>query len=162
MGNIILFVFSFTLFGSSFLLPLICKMVSIIRRYKQDMFFSPSACSRSVWRIIGWLPEKSLRCFLFRKPYSTGLNLSSKRPLYIVYSEKDMIYLFIVRGNCYGHAFRSSSGTHLSTIPESKLSQATGSLYGTASNRGGTCVALFEHNFKLSAGLSNLCDRIDD
>jgi len=146
MGNIILFVFSFTLFGSSFLLPLYMQNGLNYSQIQTGYVLLPIGLAQGLFGgLSGWLSRKVSPMFLVLGSLillALTYQVNARFTLYT--SEKDMIYLFIVRGIAMGMLFAPLVALTLSTIPESKLSQATG-LFTVQRQIGAALgVALFE------------------
>ena len=149
MGNIILFVFSFTLFGSSFLLPLYIQNGLNYSQLETGYVLLPIGLAQGIFGgVSGWLSQKiSPKFLVFGSLILLALTYQVNARFTLYTSEKDMIYLFIVRGIAMGMLFAPLVAMTLSSIPESKLSQATG-LFTVQRQIGAALgVALFETIF---------------
>ncbi len=128
MGNIILFVFSFTLFGSSFLLPLYLQNGLNYSQIQTGLVLLPLGLSQCVFGgLSGWLTRKVHPMFLVLCSIvvlAMTYHYNSKFSLYT--SEQTMVWLFIARGAAMGFLFAPLLAITMSKISEEKLSQASG------------------------------------
>lgn len=128
MGNIVLFIFSFTLFGSSFLLPLYMQNGLSYSQLQTGYILLPIGLAQGLFGgLSGWLAKKISPMFLVLVSIillALTYQFNSSFTLYT--SENTMICLFIMRGAAMGILFAPLVALTLSTIPESKISQATG------------------------------------
>jgi DHA2 family multidrug resistance protein len=128
MGNIVLFVFSFTLFGSSFLLPLYMQNGLSYSQLQTGFVLLPIGVAQGIFGgLSGWLSKKVSPMFLVLGSLillALTYQVNARFTLYT--SESTMVYLFIVRGIAMGMLFAPLVALTLSSIPESKMSQATG------------------------------------
>jgi DHA2 family multidrug resistance protein len=146
MGNIVLFVFSFTIFGSSFLLPLYMQNGLSYSQLQTGLVLLPIGLAQGLFGgLSGWLSRKVSPMYLVLGSIillALTYQVNARFTLYT--SESTMIHLFIVRGIAMGMLFAPLVALTLSTIPESKLSQATG-LFTVQRQIGAALgVALFE------------------
>ncbi len=128
MGNIILFIFSFTLFGSSFLLPLYMQNGLNYTQLQTGLILLPIGVAQGIFGgLSGWIAKKVSPKFLVLVSIvllALTYQFNSSFTLYT--AEHTMVYLFIVRGVAMGILFAPLVALALSSIPESKMSQATG------------------------------------
>lgn len=128
MGNIVLFIFSFTLFGSSFLLPLYMQNGLSYSQLQTGFILLPIGIAQGLFGgLSGWLAKKISPMLLVLVSIillALTYQFNSRFTLYT--SEHTMICLFIARGVAMGILFAPLVALTLSTIPESKISQATG------------------------------------
>ena len=149
MGNIVLFVFSFTLFGSSFLLPLYMQNGLGYSQLQTGIVLLPIGLAQGFFGgVSGWLSRKVSPMLLVLVSLillALTYHVNARFTLYT--SEATMVHLFIVRGIAMGMLFAPLVALTLSTIPEAKLSQATG-LFTVQRQIGAALgVALFETTF---------------
>ncbi|MBS0648402.1 MAG: DHA2 family efflux MFS transporter permease subunit [Verrucomicrobia bacterium] len=148
MGNIVLFIFSFTLFGSSFLLPLYMQNGLNYSQLQTGLILLPIGLAQGIFGgLSGWLAKKVPPMFLVMGSIillALTYQFNSRFTLYT--SEHTMICLFIARGIAMGILFAPLVAITLSTIPESKIYQATG-LFTVQRQIGAALgVAIFETN----------------
>jgi DHA2 family multidrug resistance protein len=128
MGNIVLFVFSFTLFGSSFLLPLYLQNGLNYSQIQTGLVLLPLGLAQCVFGgLSGWLTKKiSPKFLVLCSIIVLGLtyHFNSKFSLYT--PEHAMVWLFIARGAAMGFLFAPLLSITMSKISEEKLSQASG------------------------------------
>lgn len=128
MGNIILYVFSFTLFGSSFLLPLYMQNGLGFSQIQTGLTLLPLGLSQCLFGgVSGWLTKKVRPKFLVFCSIvllAITYHYNSKFTLYT--SEQTMVWLFIVRGAAMGFLFAPLLALTMAKISEEKLSQASG------------------------------------
>lgn len=128
MGNIVLFVFSFTLFGSSFLLPLYLQNGLNYSQIQTGLVLLPLGLAQCVFGgLSGWLTKKVPPMFLVLCSIivlAVTYHFNSKFGLYT--SEQTMVWLFIARGAAMGFLFAPLLAITMAKISEEKLSQASG------------------------------------
>src|SRR3569832_250827 len=128
MGNIVLFILSFTLFGSSFLLPLYLQNGLNYSQIQTGLVLLPLGLAQCVFGgISGWLTKKVPPMFLVLVSIvvlAITYHYNSKFSLYT--SESSMVWLFIVRGAAMGFLFAPLLAITMAKISEEKLSQASG------------------------------------
>ncbi len=128
MGNIVLFVFSFTLFGSSFLLPLYLQNGLNYSQIQTGLVLLPLGLAQCVFGgLSGWLTKKVPPMFLVLCSIvvlAITYHFNSKFSLYT--SESTMVWLFIARGAAMGFLFAPLLAITMSKISEEKISQASG------------------------------------
>lgn len=128
LGNIVLFIFSFTLFGSSFLLPLYLQNGLRYSKIQIGLILLPIGLMQGlIGPMTGWLskivsPRTLVMVGIFCLAISYYFN--SKFSLYT--SETTMLWLFIFRGIACALMFAPVVALTLGTIPEEKMAQATG------------------------------------
>lgn len=128
LGNIVLFIFSFTLFGSSFLLPIYLQNGLDYSKIRTGMVLLPIGLMQGlIGPITGWLSHIVPHRFLV----ITGIiclgisyHFNAKFTLYT--SEETMIWLFAFRGIACALMFAPVVTLTLGTIPEEKMGQASG------------------------------------
>ena len=149
MGNIVLFIFSFTLFGSSFLLPLYLQKGLNYSQINTGYLLLPIGIFQGIFGGISGLLIRKIRprfliisgIVLLAFTYS----LNSRFSLYT--EEAHMIIVFSLRGAAMGLLFAPLVAMTMSTIPEDKLSHATG-LFSVQRQIGAALgVAVFETIF---------------
>jgi DHA2 family multidrug resistance protein len=128
MGNIVLFVFSFTLFGSSFLLPLYMQNGLNYTQIQTGLVLLPIGLSQCVFGgLSGWLTKKVPPMFLVLVSIVVlGITYQFNSHFTLYTSEKSMVWLFIVRGAAMGFLFAPLLAITMAKISEEKLSQASG------------------------------------
>lgn len=128
LGNIVLFIFSFTLFGSSFLLPIYLQNGLGFSKIRIGMILLPIGIMQGVvGPITGWLSKIFPQRFLIMIGIiCLGISyyLNAKFTLYT--SEETMMWLFAFRGVACALMFAPVVALTLATIPEEKMAQATG------------------------------------
>ncbi len=128
MGNIVLFIFSFTLFGSSFLLPLYLQNGLNYSQIQTGLVLLPLGLAQCLFGgLSGWLTKKVPPMFLVLVSIivlAITYHYNSKFSLYT--SESSMVLLFIVRGAAMGFLFAPLLAITMAKISEEKLSQASG------------------------------------
>ncbi len=149
MGNIVLFVFSFTLFGSSFLLPLYLQNGLNYSQIQTGLVLLPLGLAQCVFGgLSGWLTKKVPPMFLVLCSIvvlAVTYHFNSKFSLYT--SESTMVWIFIVRGAAMGFLFAPLLAITMSKISEEKLSQASGLFTVQRQIGAGLGVAVFETIF---------------
>jgi DHA2 family multidrug resistance protein len=149
MGNIVLFVFSFTLFGSSFLLPLYLQNGLDYSQITTGYLLLPIGIAQGVFGgISGWLTKRIPPRFLVVSGIvllAFTYSLNSRFSLYT--EEAHMVMIFSLRGAAMGLLFAPLVAMTMSTIPDEKLSHATG-LFSVQRQIGAALgVAVFETIF---------------
>lgn len=149
LGNLVLFIFSFTLFGSSFLLPLYLQNGLDYTKIRTGLVLLPIGLMQGiVGPISGLLTKKFGGQFLV----ITGiicLAISYQfNSRFTLYSEEDtMLWVFAFRGIACGLMFAPLVAVTLATIPEEKMVQASG-LFSVQRQIGAALgVAVFETIF---------------
>ncbi len=128
LGNIILFIFSFTLFGSSFLLPLYLQNGIKYSQLQTGFILLPIGIAQGIFSgISGWLTKVIPANFLMIGGIVT-LGLTYQFNSYFTFYTKEtmMLIVFVIRGAAMGLLFAPLVALSLSTIAESKIPQATG------------------------------------
>lgn len=128
LGNIVLFVFSFTLFGSSFLLPLYLQNGLGFSKIRIGMTLLPIGLMQGlVGPITGWLSNIiSQRSLVMIGIICLGISYYFNAGFTLYTSENTMLWLFIFRGVACALMFAPVVALTLGTIPEEKMAQATG------------------------------------
>ncbi len=128
IGNLVLFIFSFTLFGSSFLLPLYLQNGLDYSKLSTGLILLPLGLSQGiVGPLAGYLTKKIGGKFLVVAGIvflAITYYLNSKFTLYT--QESTMFWVFTLRGVAMGLMFTPLVSITLSTIPEKQMAQATG------------------------------------
>ena len=128
MGNIVLFIFSFTLFGSSFLLPLYMQNGLNYSQIRTGLVLLPLGLSQCFFGALsGWMARKVPPMFLVLCGIIIlGITYQYNSEFTLYTSERSMVWLFIVRGAAMGFLFAPLLAITMGKITEEKLSQASG------------------------------------
>jgi len=128
LGNIVLFIFSFTLFGSSFLLPIYLQNGLGFSKIRIGMILLPIGLMQGlVGPITGWLSKIVPQRFLVMIGIiCLGISYYLNADFTLYTSETTMIWLFAFRGVACALMFAPVVALTLGTIPEEKMAQATG------------------------------------
>ncbi len=128
MGNTILFIFSFTLFGSSFLLPLYLQNGLNYSQIHTGLVLLPLGLSQCFFGgLSGWMTKKISPLWLvFFSIIILGISYQLNSNFSLYTSEKSMVVLFTLRGAAMGFLFAPLLALTMLKIPEEKISQATG------------------------------------
>ncbi len=107
MGNIVLFVFSFTLFGSSFLLPLYMQNGLGFSQLQTGIVLLPLGLAQGFFGgVSGWLSRKvSPMLLVLGSLILLALTYYVNARFTLYTSEATMVHLFIVRGIAMGMLF---------------------------------------------------------
>jgi len=128
IGNVILFIFSFTLFGSSFLLPLYLQNGLQYSQVDTGLILLPLGVAQGIFGgISGWLLKKiSPNFVILVSIFILGLTYQINSHFNLDTTASMMMLLFFIRGAAMGLLFAPLVAVSLSTIPEKDISQATG------------------------------------
>jgi DHA2 family multidrug resistance protein len=151
LGNIVLFIFSFTLFGSSFLLPLYLQNGLGYSKIRIGMVLLPIGLMQGlVGPITGWLSKIiSQRMLVMIGIICLGISYYFNASFTLYTSESTMLWLFIFRGVACALMFAPVVALTLGSVPEEKMAQATG-LFTVQRQIGAALgVAIFETIFSM-------------
>jgi DHA2 family multidrug resistance protein len=128
LGNIVLFIFSFTLFGSSFLLPLYLQNGLDYSKIRTGLVLLPIGLIQGfVGATTGWLIKKVPAWFLvIGGIIALGLSYHFNAKFSLYTEESTMLWVFAFRGLSMALMFAPLVTLTIGTIPEEKLAQATG------------------------------------
>ncbi len=153
LGNLVLFIFSFTLFGSSFLLPLYLQNGLGYSKISTGLALLPLGLAQGVFGavsglLIRWVPARLL---VIIGIVGLGITYYFNADFTLYTSKSEILWLFAWRGVAMALMFAPLVAITLSTIPEEKMSQATG-LFTVQRQIGAAMgVAVFETIFTLRA-----------
>ncbi len=149
LGNLVLFIFSFTLFGSSFLLPLYFQNGLGYSTYETGLMLLPIGLTQGLFAgFTGWITKKiPTRFVIFAGIVLLGITYHFNAH-FSLYTEKESIFwIFAFRGLAMALLFAPLVSLTLSTMPEEKMLQATG-LFSVQRQIGAVLgVAVFETIF---------------
>ena len=151
LGNLVLFIFSFTLFGSSFLLPLYLQNGLGYSKISTGLALLPMGLAQGMFGavsglLIRWVPARLL---VIVGIIGLGITYCFNADFTLYTGHKEILVLFALRGVMMALMFAPLVTLTLSTIPEEKMSQATG-LFTVQRQIGAAMgVAVFETIFTL-------------
>jgi DHA2 family multidrug resistance protein len=128
MGNIVLFIFSFTLFGSSFLLPLYLQNGLDYSKIRTGLVLLPIGLVQGVFgAFTGWLVKIiSPRFLVLIGIICLGISYWFNAGFTFYTEESKILWLFAFRGLAMALMFAPLVSMTLSNIKEDKMPQATG------------------------------------
>lgn len=149
LGNLVLFIFSFTLFGSSFLLPLYFQNGLGYSTYETGLMLLPIGLTQGVFAgFTGWIIKKiPARFVIFSGIVLLGITYQFNAHFSLYTGKESIFWIFAFRGLAMALLFAPLVSLTLSTIPEEKMLQATG-LFSVQRQIGAVLgVAVFETIF---------------
>jgi DHA2 family multidrug resistance protein len=128
MGNIVLFIFSFTLFGSSFLLPLYLQNGLDYSKIRTGLVLLPIGLVQGIFgAATGWLVKIiSPKFLVLTGIICLGISYCFNAKFTLYTEEATILWLFSFRGFAMALMFAPLVSMTLSTITEEKMPQATG------------------------------------
>jgi len=128
LGNIVLFIFSFTLFGSSFLLPLYLQNGLEYSQIWSGLILLPIGLMQGLFgAFTGWLTRIiSARFLVIIGIILIGISYQLNSGFTLYTEQSTMLWLFAFRGFAMALMFTPLITLTLATIPEEKMAQATG------------------------------------
>jgi len=149
LGNLVLFIFSFTLFGSSFLLPLYLQNGMGYTQIQTGLLLLPIGLTQGIFgAFAGWLTKiVPARLLVFAGIVLLGISYQFNSTFTLYTEEFEMVMLFAFRGFAMALMFAPLVALTLGSIPEEKMAQATG-LFSVQRQIGAAMgVAIFETIF---------------
>jgi DHA2 family multidrug resistance protein len=149
LGNIVLFIFSLTLFGSSFLIPLYLQSGLDYSKLRTGMMILPIGLTQGIFGAASGLATKYFPAKFMVIIGIIGLGISYYfNAQFTLYTEQSQIlWLFTFRGIAMALMFAPLITLTLKSIPEEKMAQATG-LFSVQRQVGAAIgVAVFETIF---------------